>query len=56
MGVFIYYMVARHFPWKGKDKTELIHHLSKKSINKKYIAHLPPRVKHYLLALLQPQL
>lgn len=23
-GVFLYYLATHHFPWKGKDKQELI--------------------------------
>jgi hypothetical protein len=51
VGVFLFNIASRKFPWKGKDKAELIQSYLKKQPNSKYIQHLPPRAKHLILAL-----
>lgn len=52
LGVCIYYLITKRFSWKSKNKEELIKNYTRKSYNKKYIAHLPPKLKHLISGLL----
>lgn len=52
-GVFLYYIATRHFPWRGKNKEELIRHYFEKSASQKKIILLPPKIKHYINGLLE---
>ena len=52
-GVLIYYLSTKHYPWKGKDKFDLIKHYEKNLANQKYIENFPPKLKHYINGLLK---
>jgi len=53
LGVCIYYLITRRFPWKGRNKEELLKNDKRKSYNTKKLSHLPPRVKHLIAGLLE---
>jgi serine/threonine protein kinase len=55
LGVLIYYLASRRFPWRGKDKTELISNYRRRAHRSSAVAHLPPRVKHMVSGLLEMQ-
>lgn len=52
LGVLLYYISSKKFPWKGKSKAELIENYEHKKYNKGRISFLAPRVKHLISALL----
>jgi serine/threonine protein kinase len=52
-GVFLYYLATRRFPWKGKDKHELIEHYEKRRASQRPLHLLPPKLKHYINGLLE---
>jgi serine/threonine protein kinase len=53
LGVLLYYLTSRRFPWKGKSKEELVCNYELKKCNRHGIAHLAPRVKHLIQSLLE---
>lgn len=53
LGVLLYFLVAKRFPWKGKNKNDLVDNLKKKKYSKSGIVHLPPRVKHLISGLIE---
>jgi serine/threonine protein kinase len=52
VGVLIYFLISKRFPWKGKDQANLISSKTHKKLKKSVIDHLPPRIKHMILGLL----
>lgn len=55
LGVLIFQLSTRHFPWRGRDKAELIHQLSHHEPRIRYMSSLPPRLKHLLAGLLKKE-
>lgn len=53
LGVLLYYITSKKFPWRGKTKTELVQNYKHKKYNKGNIANLAPRVKHLISSLLE---
>lgn len=51
-GIFIYYIATLHFPWKGKDKYELIDQYERRAANQRHLHAFPPKFRHYLNGLL----
>jgi serine/threonine protein kinase len=52
LGVMLYYLASKKFPWRGKTKAELINNYKKKKYSKGPISHLAPRMKHLIAGLL----
>ena len=51
LGVVLFHIISKKYPWKGKNKKELAHNYSHKKINKKKLTNCPPRVKHLIFNL-----
>ena len=52
-GVFLYYLATRRFPWKGRDKHELMLQYEKRAASQRPLERLPPKLKHFLNGLLE---
>lgn len=51
-GILLYYLVTHHFPWRGKDKHELIEQYERRGASQRHLNSLPPKFKHFLNGLL----
>lgn len=52
-GVFLYYVATRRFPWKGRDKHELMLQYEKRAASQRQLERFPPKLKHFLNGLLE---
>lgn len=52
-GVFLYYIFTRRFPWKGKDKHELMLQYEKRAASQRHLEPFPPKLKHFINGLLE---
>lgn len=53
LGVFIYYIASKRFPWKVKNQGDLVGKYQTKQYSKRPIAHFAPRLKHLIASLLE---
>lgn len=51
-GILLYYLVTHHFPWRGKDKHELIEQYERRGASQRHLHSLPPKFKHFVNGLL----